>query len=468
LTTHVEVVNNTLLPFKVDVLSNDESHHVGTCFPKSANTEIAMPSSVGATSGVDSKKTKSFSVPIPLLEVFSKNWESYGSGSVTLRLTPSFSDLGKDVGSTRVLEGKVDLVASLLDLKRSTKGVVCTRTEVLCRSHEELGRDCHPFALHVCLKMSLVADEHVTMAVSLDPRAVIQNKIPVPLLFKTPMPQTFSSAKHYFANNGEASYELELLDRVEVFTPGPSIAVSLRPRDSPVAGNELGWMEAGWIDLPLVPEFRLQDPIISLLPLSNKLSGESQSSNNVGAEVLVVEGRDSLESINESANPKNPKDDRPTSPRSANHSEIPKESSAAGPLTFYLTVRNYGVDHTGTILFEQAMEGPNQAMRMMSSLWQSDRNSSEYPRSSIHHSFLNEMESFGGLESSRHLSRRTEPLPLGAFSSSQQRQRISLLPTPDSAIRLLQMTMDGEDGLRRTMVRIYWFLVLILRSESPI
>lgn len=452
LTTHVEIVNNTLLPFKVDVIVNGKGHHIGSCVPKSRQLEAPLPSSVGGTSGIDSKRTRSFSIPIPLLEEFCKDWGSYGRGTITLMLTPSIVEEGNSLDISPELSGKVDLTASLVDLKRSVKGHVYTKADVTCRSQEKLGRSLHPFALQVCLKSTLVANEHVTMSVSLEPRGFIQNKIPLAMTVRTPMPQTFSVAKQDIADNKEVTYELEPEDRIEVFTPGPSIAISLRPRDIPVAGNELGWMDAGWIDLPLVPEFSLQDPILSLLPSVSGGSGDPQPRRETGAEVVVVEGQKSLENLNESTKSQNNEGDGPTSPRAAMYSDLQQNARMAGPLSFFLTVRNYGVDHTGTILFEQALAATNQAMRMMSSLWQSEKLPSEL-RGSIHHSFLDDMESFAGLDSSsRHLSRRVVMQPLGAFASPHQRQRISLLPNQSSALRLLQMTMDGEEGFRRTMV----------------
>jgi hypothetical protein len=43
--------------------------------------------------------------------------------------------------------------------------------------------------------------------------------------------------------------------------------------------------------------------------------------------------------------------------------------------------------------------------------------------------------------------------PLGAFSSPVHRRRISLLPNTHCPVRLLQMTIEGAEGFRRTMVR---------------
>jgi hypothetical protein len=441
-------VNNTLLPFEIDVIANGQTHYVGSCVPKINQTEVTIPSAEGSAKGFESRKSRSFSIPIPLLEQFCKDWESYGSGMVSLRLTPHIANGHESAISPCKLSGKLDLAASLLDLKRSAKGFIHTRAEVTCRSHEDPERSVHPFALQVCLHVALVADEHVTMKVSLEPRAIVVNNMPVPLFVRTPMPRTYSVAKHMVAENKEVTYELEPQDRMEVFTPGPSIAISLRPRDGPVAGNELGWMDSGWVDLPLVPEFSLQDPIVGMLPLVNDGIGERIPPREAGAEVFVVEGRRSLERLSES---KGLKDHESTGHVSPNSLKLQQDVDVAGPLSFFLTVRNYGVDHTGTLLFEQALGSPNHATRMIPSRWQADK-TAEFARHSTLHSSFHAMESFSAFDSSQPFF-RVAAQPLGAFASSQQRRRITLLPNPIFAIRLLHMTMDGEEGIRRTMVR---------------
>ncbi|KAL3923709.1 MAG: hypothetical protein SGILL_001499 [Bacillariaceae sp.] len=461
LTSHVEIVNNTLLPFEIDVVTNEESHCIGKCIPRSKQVDALVPASVGDGSGVDSKKTKRFSVPIPLLSDFCKDWESYGSGKVTLRLKPCINDASSGLDDNHRLTGKVDLAASLLELRRSNKGRLRTKTETICKSHDHLGLSVHPFAVQVVLSSILVADEQVSLRVSLEPRAIIQNRIPVAMKIRTPMPQTFSTAKKEEGETQDVTYALEPYDRVEVFTPGPSIAVTVRPRDHPVAGNELDWMDAGWVDLPLVPEFSLQDPIVSVLPFANAgKTGPSRTRPELGAEILIVEGRKTLNTMIGSSSKQA---EGPTSPRLNNRPDTRHSEDDNGPLSFFLTVCHYGIDHTGTILFEQVMPAQNQAtaqtLRTMAVLWQSDKNVNDLTRSGVQRSFLDEAESFiSGGDSIRNISRpATAPQPLGAFASPRHRRRVSLLANSDVPMRLLQMTMDGDEGLKRTLVSLFLF-----------
>ncbi|KAL3923118.1 MAG: hypothetical protein SGILL_001838, partial [Bacillariaceae sp.] len=462
LSSHLEVENNTLLPFDIDFVTNHESHYVGKCTPKGKHADVNVPSAVGgATSGIDSRKSKTFSVPIPLLSAFDKDWESYGSATVTLRLKPSITGVENCLDNSHELSGKVDLAASVLELRRSSKGILKTKADVTCRSHEQLGISVHPFALQVVLTAMLVADEQVRMIVSLEPRAIIQNRMPVAMKLRTPMPHTYSVSKKQERENKEVTYELEPQDRVELFTPGPSVAITVRPRDTPIAGNELGWIDAGWVDLPLVPEFSLLDPIVSILPFAtNASAGPTRFGRDQGAEIFIVEGRKALSNMAESS--LNQTEGGPSSPRYNNRQEKRKNQQDEEPLSFFLTVCTYGVDHTGTILFEQVSGAQNQAqaLRTMASLWQSDRNIKDIA-SSAHRSFLDEAESLitgssliPGGDSSRHLSRHIAPQPLGAFVSPRHRRRVTLMANSNVPICLLQMTMDSDEGFKRTMVSL--------------
>jgi vacuolar protein sorting-associated protein 13A/C len=290
------------------------------------------------------------------------------------------------------------------------------------------------------------------------------------------MPQTFSASKSKEAANNEITYDLEPDDRVEVFTPGPSIAITVRPRDNPVAGNELGWMEAGWVDLPLVPEFRLQDPIASSLPFTDARQpaiGESAHFRNDGAEIFIVEGSEALATMAENGVLGNQESRQIPSPTSADNLQGSRTKTLDGPSSFFLTVCHYGVDHTGNILFEQVLSASNPGLHMMTSLWQSERSTTDVTNSKNLASGRSLWDDPG--ISGSIVSRRAPPEPLGAFSSPRNRRRITLLSDARQPIRLLEMTMEGSEGLRRTLVstatcfylnplsRFFNFLTLVTR-----
>ena len=381
---------------------------------------------------------------------------------MTLNLLPLITDPDSNGEIIALLSGKVDLAASLQEIRRSPNGHITSNHEVTCRSVEQSSNGVHSFTLRVLLSMTLVADEYVVINVALEPRGIIENKVPVAMKIRTPMPQTFSTSKSQEAANKEITYDLEPDARVEVFTPGPSIAITVRTRDNPVAGNELGWMEAGWVDLPLVPEFRLQDPIVSSLPFADarqQAIGDSTHFRNNGAEVFIVEGSEALATMAENGVLGNPESRQIPSPTSADYLQSRRRKTVDGPSSFFLTVCHYGVDHTGNILFEQVQSASNPGLHMMTSLWQSERSTN------------NDMNNSKTLASGRSLwddpsisgsvvSRRAPPEPLGAFSSPRNRRRITLLSNARQPIRLLEMTMEGSEGLRRTLVSTIEIYVL--------
>lgn len=81
--------------------------------------------------------------------------------------------------------------------------------------------------------------------------------------------------------------------------------------------------------------------------------------------------------------------------------------------TVVAMVCNYAVDHTGNLLFEEVAD--------------------------VH-------------ETGRRQSISSRPAPpFSAFSSAKLRRRVTLLPMSSKYIRLVELTMDGEDGMKRSM-----------------
>jgi vacuolar protein sorting-associated protein 13A/C len=465
-----------LIPFQIHVLDSESRNDAGKCFAKNKQGDSTYSTGAPTTAadGIYSKKTNSFSIPVSLLADFCKDWESYGQAKLTLAFVPLFNENDGTLQNVDKLTGNVDFTPSLHELKRASNGKIKSRHEVICRPSEDSGRDVHPFALQVLLTTHLVGNESVFIDVALEPRAVIENKIPLAMKMSSPMPHTYSLSKKVEGDNMEMTFELDPDGRVEVFTPGPSIAITLRTRDNPVAGTELGWMDAGWVDLPLVPEFRLQDPIITALPFvgdRGKLSGEQRAFGSIGAEVCIVEGKDALETMAYRAANQSPESPVAGTPPRTNILESRRNASMDGPASFFLTVCNYGVDHTGNMLFEPVLSTSHHGLRMMTTLWQSERSVNSSRHSGIKNSFLEDIDAFTGIDTSRLSSVQTKvpgARPLGAFSSPRHRKRITLLPNVRFPIRMLHMTMEGEEGLKRTLVSMFFLLFLFFRLPKPI
>jgi vacuolar protein sorting-associated protein 13A/C len=395
----------------VSVLIDGFKNEVGVCM---ANNQVKKSDTALSTSkGVAGKESHSFSVPIDLLRDFTAEWINSGKSIVSMIISPSLSNQSS-ASSYIKLSGTIDVTPSLRRLKGSNDGCVISKFDVTCRPEEETGRNVYPLVVQVLLKMTLVDDVHVYVDVCLEPRAVIENKVPVDIKIRTPMPHTFSSSSKEEVLGKDVIYILEPGNRIEVFTPGPSIALSMKTSDNPVAGTSLDWLDGVWIDLPLLPEFRLPEPIKCFLPFVSGTPDPPTRTRErgTGSEFFIAEGFESLAdlAVTEDGKP------RGKSPSSA--VETLASPTMGSPLrTFFVTVCYYGVDHTGDILFEQAGTTSDT------------------------------------LGSSRRIMSTQGPSrPFSAFASTRHRRRISLLPSGKAPLRILQLTMDGDAGFKQSMV----------------
>ena len=449
--SHVELINQTLIPFNIEYLYDGENFDVGKCSSKNSVHKVSK--ALSSIDGIVSKKASNFSIPIPFLRKFQKDWQKFGKGKITLKLKPLIGELDTISENGSDLLGEVSTLVSLQEMRRAPYGQIQSKVEVTCRRKDILNRDMHPLTLRVVFSMKLLAGEHVLIDVSLEPRSIIENRIPLPMKIRTPMPRTFSTCqKEADSKEKYTTYCVNPNERVEVFTPGPSIAITARTRDKPIAGHELGWVDGGWVDLPLMQEFRLQDPIVSMLPLIVEKSvplGRRGSNRDPVAELFIVEGKERLSCITDIRS-NNLKNTTPNSPFQASPVTSQKSGSIDDPSFFILTVCNYGVDHTGSILFEQ--ESENDEKYPSRQLNRSLRNSRSKEGKS--RGLLNDLAENLSTSQPNQLSRRS-PIPFGAFLSPIHRRRISLLPNTQCPIRLLQMTIDGPEGYKRTMVRYY-------------
>jgi hypothetical protein len=412
LTSNVSIFNHSSIPFAVSIGAGGKRKEIGICI---AHNEDKTTSALSTTDGVATKKSNSFSVPMDLLTACSAEWARTGQSSVFLCLSPRLpsDQFAQD------LFGGLDIVPSLRELSKSHNKCHVSRFDVTCRVDPTVNARIDPLVVQVLLQSTLIDDKTVYIEVFLEPRAVIENVFPIGVKVRTPMPHIFSSAPKEIVLGNDAIYDLKPGSRIEVFTPGPSMAVTFKPSDNPVAGSSLDWMDGGWIDLPLVSEFKLPEPLTCYFPFADSSNDVNLPHGARRNEFFVAEGYECLEQLSDGSEEEKPKG-APVSSKEP----LSKALSLSDSLrTFFVTVCYYGVDHTGDILFEQVMGKQNLLDR-------------------------------GG--GSRRKSKLTQPQnvhrPFGAFASSGDWRRLTLLPRTNSPLRLLQMTMEGDVGFRKTMV----------------
>jgi hypothetical protein len=418
------------VPFLVSILLGDQEYDIGVCGESGHSGEgqvVRMLSPLIVSDGSVSKASRRFSVPLQLMSSFAKEWESVGRSRLSLAIAP-FTSGRLPIGKKPDLQGVIHVEPNLTDLKKADGGLRIP-FDVTCRAGEGNRATADPFVVQVVVQMTLVGKDHVSLGVFLEPRAVIENKMPVRIHLRTPMPHTFSSAAKEDASGKYVTYNLGPDDRVEVFTPGPSIAITSKTSDMPVAGSTLGWMDGGWMDLPLVPEFRLPEPLLCMFPFSSSRNPDSLLSRGTsGSDFFIVEGRELLADLStfRESKEKHRGSNRALQGSSSEFGGVEllaPNSTRESVKTFFLTVCYFAVDHTGDLLFEQVVESRGRRQSATSA-------------------------------SKRRASTAVVSEPLSAFSSSRHRRRISLLPSAKVPLRLLQLTMDGDDGVNKSLVSV--------------
>jgi hypothetical protein len=415
----LDIHNRVSLPFSVGVINNGQKNDVGTCYPGSSfllnerlDKDLVVISDAKAF-----KLSHNFGIPATLLRSFQSDWQKRGSCHITLSISPL-------IESKHPLEGLLDIRLDQMMFQQGA-GSYSKRVDVTCYPTESDDREnsrLSPFVFRVTLTGKLIDGTIPTVVISFEPRAVVENNIPVAISIRTPMPYTFSSSSfRRSAHEQESLHNLEpCIGKMEIFTPGPSIAVTIKCSDLPVAGSSTDWMD-GYVDLPLIPEYRLPDPLQCRFPLARKTDDNpiGLRGNRDGCRFYIAEGSSALSDLCIL---------KDVDLSKAKEPDGKIQVSAAREdfydwTTFVVTVCNYAVDHTGDILFEEVASHASNSMR---------RSMSDMLASHVSNSL-----------------RRTGS-PIAAFGTEKHHHRISLLPPSDVPIRLLQLTMEGDDGLKKS------------------
>lgn len=382
MTSHVDVINRTSLPFNVYVVENGKRKDIGVCpsFDKRyGKTPIKMTTSKNNVVGTPSQN---FGIPMTMLQSFAKDWSTSGKAKLTLQLSPSMANHQEGANAPELF-GTIDIAPSMqkiLDETTDEQHQPIT-LDLTCYPEEE-GRS-SSLAIKVSLQYALIVgidnnnnnkqkDVHVRLC--LEPRAVIENKLPIGIDVRTPMPYVFgtgnvvvskstcndkvTSAPYYY------EYKMEPGGRIEVYSPGPSISVDMKTSDNPTVGSTICWSDdddddvdddddddddEGFVDLPLATSSSLSKPIrrqFSCLSSYRYDKSGKVVENELDYPFFIAQGYQSLSNLVAA-------DDDGTNAKSGHFSTLMANQS---PRTFYVTIRYYGIDHSGAILFEQLPE----------------------------------------------------------------------------------------------------------------
>ena len=414
--------NHSTISFNISVYKNDEAFDVGTCEGSNFRFHGNQSDSKHTSDQKASKLSQRFGIPVGLVNPFRCDFEEKNDAMIALSFAPKI-DCGhvdwEIIGGTKLRMNGSTL--SRIKTQSNTE-----RFHITCRPifqkgicSENAPRDISSFVFQVVVSMILLDGRDPVIVIVIEPRSRIVNKLPISLSVTTPMPHVFSLSPHGKLICGEdVTHLIDENEQIEIFSPGSSVAVLMKIADMPIGGTSSESVVGGWTDLPLIPEFRLREPLDCIFPFVQKAIDPSALSGSRGTEFCIVQGSNGLSnlsssSLNLSGNDLNDISIEVSDPVSADEDW----------LNFFVIVRNFGVDHTGDALFEQVKMSTEPTLRRKSAISQSIRGSNTILQSP----------------------------PFGTYSSKLHKGRVSLLPSSDATIRLLHLNMEGDDGLRKSL-----------------
>ena len=416
LSSCVDLHNETSLSIDVSVKFDGESSFIGTCLGSCGS---ATQGSSGKSSFLYEsvpKKTP-FGIPIHLLESCQSNDFVESTQKTTcLQLSPhlgsSQCQFGSLVGEYSIPTCQALLISATGNYYHTSFDVICRREDIVTRYDE----DNHGlFVLQVDMKVTVIKERFPFIEIILKPRATLMNITPVALSIRTRNPHTYmlSDTSIVMYQDGcanESIYKVAPNEGIEFFSSGASVAISVKCHDRPVGGGNTGWMNGDLVDLPLAPELRFRQALKCIFPFE-----ACQDVDVKGSEFYILEATEGLSDseLEDCA--------KVFGGEVCSVETIQPQTLATR--SYCVTVCNYGVDHTGDILFEKLL--PSERQRRCSQ--------------SI------ETNSF------RRSITLSTPTPFSAYASKDSNTNISLLPGSAVPIRILQYLGNAQGGLRQSI-----------------
>jgi hypothetical protein len=380
--------------------SEGRSEVMGACGGMSLS--MSRPQFSAHPDGKFTRDSTKFGIPLYNVHEQRRQWKEKGALTLGLCITPDVF-----IGNDYELKGDIEFRIDRRSFSRDDTSLLL-HSETVCRP---VPRDpglppntsLDSFVVQVRVVGRIVDSSHPCLDIFLEPRALIENRFPIPITLRTPMPHTYSD-RQLDDEQGSTIHELKPNKKVEIYTLGPSIAISVKCTDNPVGGTPTGWIDGNWVDLPLTPGYRLPEPLRCSFPFTSYSGGTVPG----GPDFFIADGAVVLSDLSSWA-----ETNKEEGSNVASGLELAFETPTDGGLrTFYITICNFSVDHTGESLFGII-----------------DRTS---PRKSVRK------------------DQKTTSTPLGAYRSNRHHGRISLLPPANEKIQLIHLTMEGETGMRRS------------------
>lgn len=414
----IDIHNLSCISFAISIFKNGAFNEIGICPGEhSQRRSVALKQSASALDGKVSKASSRFGIPVDLVRGFRSDFAKNDDATMTIFLSPEVECRHEGWH----LSGGTKLRINGADLLKATSGQ--TLFEVTCRplciQYPDAipPPDIYALVIQAQLTMTLIDGKHPSIDFCIKPRSFIINKMPISLTIQTPMPRVFSRKSGDWKHVEDVCHSIEPNQQIEIFTPGPSIAILLKCSDSPVGGTATDWVDGGWIDLPLLSDFRLQEPLQCIFPFVKKSTDSVRSGSARGVDFSIVQGGNGLAGLSSGQDGDGVASKLKVSGNDAVEVLSPPPNDEDWPI-FFVTVRNYAVDHIGDILFEQV--GISAGLNST-------------PDTNVGASLVQQVSP-----------------SIGAYGTGRHCGRVSLLPQSHIQIRLLHLSMEGDEGLRRS------------------
>ena len=386
----MEVINRTVLDFSMSLIDQTGKYSPVTC-SRGAGMQLEN------TTSFDSlyKVSKKFSIPADFLRNFTLS-KTYGSEAFEVLISPQLPAESSGGNGHEILQGMlpINTTGSRLESARSCHDVVC-------RPVDDSKSDY--FILQVTLDMSCVDDNFQMIHLLLEPRAVVENRLPVDANLEISRPYVFNSSS---TREPSRAHTLPQSGRIEIFSDGPTAPILAKLSDSSLAsGAELGWIDK--IDLPIKPGSCLEKPFDCRFSADSSLS--------------LLLGQD----FTNHSMPEVPEEGVESDDRYFGFNRSCLTEGEFLPRKFYFSVNAYAVHHVPGLHFELAE-----------------------PRREAGRKSFNDVPLIGGTG----LLSTIKSTAYATFRSSKSENEITLLPNGRAHIRL-KLSSDNSKVPRMSMVR---------------
>ena len=361
----------------------------GVCDPTSSLLEKSQNHLVpyDVKEGTLTRKSRRLGFRVENQAELVKIWMQTKKAQFTIRISPHLSS------ENSAFYGDLALAADHETMSSAKNNTIRIRTDVVCGPNgigDDITTSC---VFQASVKMQLIDGQKLVVNVDIEPRAQLVNALPIQISVLNRLGHAFSSSTLSSPEAKENVHHLEPGGKMEVFCGGDALPVKVRCSEMPAKGTVTS-ITRNWIQIPL--SSRLETPLLCLFPFE---SDGSQSSEAPGSEFFIAEANNNLpafflERINDDG-------------RTGEVREEAKTESPVGPPAYLITVGNYAVDHTKSVLFEQLVSKSKGLFKKTSS---------------PHKSY-----------------------PFSSFADSKR--SISLLPTSEIPIRLVQ---EGATNPRKS------------------